>query len=91
VLGPAGTSTTALAAATAAALIVLAILQPWRAGSSGYGWGWLVLVPVALPATAAARFAGGVVRWPVNLVRGYIPTMYASFLVIGWLTKGGLA
>jgi hypothetical protein len=91
VLGPAGTSTTALAAATAAAVIVLAILQPWRAGSSGYGWGWLVLVPVALPATAAAQFAGGVVRWPVNLVRNYIPTMYVSFLVIGWLTKGGVA
>jgi 4-hydroxybenzoate polyprenyltransferase len=85
VLGPSGTSFTALAAAVTATAIVLVTIAPWRPGS---GWGWLVLIPLILPALAVARFAAGAVRWPVALTVAYIPAMYSSFLVVGWLTKG---
>jgi hypothetical protein len=89
-LGPHGTSTAALAAAAAATAIVLLTLRPWQPGAAGYGWGWLVLVPLALPAAAAARFATGTARWPVAPTLAYVPVMYASFLAVGWLTKGAL-
>lgn len=89
VLGPTGTSATALASAVAATAVALAILRPWQPHAAGHGWGWLVLLPLALPAAAAARFAGGTPRWPTALVRAYIPAMYVSFLVVGCLTKGG--
>jgi hypothetical protein len=85
VLGPSGTSFAALAAAVAATVIVLAALAPWHPGG---GWGWLVLAPLALPALAVARFAAGAVRWPAAPTLAYIPAMYTSFLVVGWLTKG---
>jgi 4-hydroxybenzoate polyprenyltransferase len=90
VLGPSGTSLTALAAAVAATLIVLVTLAPapWQPGG---GWGWLVLAPLALPALAVARFAAGAIRWPVALTLAYIPVMYTSFLAVGWLTKGTFA
>lgn len=87
VLGPSGTSYTALAAGIAATAIVLVALAPWR---PGHGWGWLVLVPLVLPAAAVARFATGAFRWPVGLTLAYIPAMYTSFLAVGWLTKGTL-
>lgn len=85
VLGPSGTSFAALAAAVTATVIVLVALAPWEPGA---GWGWLVLVPLALPALAAARFTAGASRWPVSLTLAYIPAMYTSFLVAAWLTKG---
>jgi 4-hydroxybenzoate polyprenyltransferase len=85
VLGPSGTSLAALGAAAVAAVLVLAALGPWR---SGYGWGWLLLVPLALPALAAARFAAGAPGWPARQLGTYLPTMYCSFLAAGWLTKG---
>jgi 4-hydroxybenzoate polyprenyltransferase len=88
VLGPSGTSYTALAAAVTASLIVLVTLAPWR---PGHGWGWLVLLPLALPAAAVARFAAGSVRWPVTPTLAYIPALYGSFLVVGLLTKGTLS
>ena len=88
VLGPSGTSLTALAAAVAATLVVLVALAPWHPGN---GWGWLVLVPLALPGLAVARFAAGAARWPLLLAVGYIPAMYTSFLIVGLLTKGALA
>lgn len=85
VLGPSGTSLTALGAAMAATVIVLVALAPWQPQG---GWGWLVLAPLALPVAAAARFAVGALRWPVALTPVYIPAMYTSFLAVGWLTKG---
>lgn len=87
VLGPSGTSLAALGAAVVATAMVLVILAPWRAGG---GWGWLVLAPLALPATAVVRFAAGAVRWPLVPTLAYIPTMYTTFLAVGWLTKGTL-
>lgn len=84
-LGPSGTSLTALGAAVAATAIVLVLLAPWQRGG---GWGWLVLAPLALPALAAARFAAGAARWPAAPTLAYTPAMYASFLAVGWLTKG---
>jgi len=85
VLGPAGASLAALGAAATATALVVAALGPWQ---PGYGWGWLLLVPLALPAVAAGRFATGAPRWPAPLLLAYIPTMYLSFLAAGWLTKG---
>jgi hypothetical protein len=85
VLGPSGTSLAALGAAAAATATVLVLLGPWR---SGYGWGWLLLVPLALPALAALRFARGAAHWPLPHTVAYIPAMYTSFFAAGWLTKG---
>jgi 4-hydroxybenzoate polyprenyltransferase len=85
VLGPSGTSLTALAAAVTATVIVLVAVAPWEPGS---GWGWLALAPLALPAVAVARFAAGAVHWPLVPTVAYIPAMYSSFLVVGALTKG---
>ncbi|MPZ83080.1 MAG: hypothetical protein GEV28_22890 [Actinophytocola sp.] len=85
VLGPSGTSLAALAAAVTATAIVLVSIEPWQPGG---GWGWLVLVPLVLPAISVARFAAGAVRWPVTPTLAYIPAMYASFLAVGLLTKG---
>jgi hypothetical protein len=85
VLGPSGTSLTALAAAVTATTVVLVALTPWQ---SGNGWGWLVLAPLALPALAVAKFAAGAPRWPVLQTAAYIPAMYTSFFAVGWLTKG---
>ncbi|HEY3259068.1 MAG TPA: hypothetical protein VGJ95_02185 [Pseudonocardiaceae bacterium] len=87
VLGPSGTSLTALAAAGVATLIVLVTLAPWRPGG---GWGWLVLAPLVLPAVAVVRFAAGAISWPLLPTLAYIPAMYTSFLAVGWLTKGTL-
>lgn len=84
-LGPAGTSLAALGAAVTATGLVLVALGPWQ---SGYGWGWLLLVPLVLPALAAVRFAAGAPSWPATHVVAYLPTMYVSFLAAGWLTKG---
>ncbi|MGW1270354.1 hypothetical protein [Streptomyces sp. NPDC002491] len=91
VLGPSVTSAAALAAATTAAAIVLVILRPWHGDSSVHAWGWLVLLPLVLPAVAALRFSAGTPRWPGPLLRGYLPAVYVSFLAIGWLTKGALS
>ncbi len=88
-LGPSGTSLSALGCAVAAAGLALAILRPWDPGAPGHGAGWLVLAPCALPAAAAARFAAGSPTWPVTLTRFYVPTMYASFLAVCWISKGG--
>lgn len=85
VLGPMGTSLTALAAAVAAAVIVLIAVAPWEPGAA---WGWLVLLPVLLPGAAVAKFAAGAAHWPLVLTVAYIPAMYTSFLLVGWLTKG---
>jgi hypothetical protein len=90
-LGPSGTSLTALGCAVAAAGLALAILRPWDPGAPGHGAGWLVLAPCALPAAAAARFASGSLTWPVTLTRSYVPAMYASFLAVCWISKGGPA
>ncbi|WP_405792583.1 hypothetical protein [Streptomyces sp. NBC_01506] len=90
-LGPSGTSLTALGCAVAAAGLALALLRPWDPGSPGHGAGWLVLAPCALPAAAAARFAAGSPNWPVTLTRSYVPAMYASFLAVCWISKGGPA
>lgn len=87
-LGPRGTTATALLFAAAAATVALAALRPWAPGAAGYGWGWLVLIPPALPAVAAIRFSTGTVRWPATPTLAYIPVMYASFVAIGCLTKG---
>jgi hypothetical protein len=87
VLGPSGTSLAALAAAILATAIVLVALTPWRPGAH---WGWLVLLPLLLPALAVARFAAGASRWPAALTLGYLPAMYTSFLAAGWATKGTL-
>jgi 4-hydroxybenzoate polyprenyltransferase len=87
-LGPWGTTATALAFAAAAAAVALGILRPWQSNAPGYIWGWLVLVPPALPAIAAIRFSAGTVRWPAVPTIAYVPVMYASFLAVGWLTKG---
>jgi 4-hydroxybenzoate polyprenyltransferase len=88
VLGPAGTSAAALAAALAGTVLLLLLLRPWQAGTALYGWGWLAVLPLALPGLAAARFATGLPRWPAALTRCYLPAMYLSFLLLGWLTKG---
>lgn len=88
VLGPRGTTAAALLFAVAAATVALASLRPWQPGAAGYGWGWLVLAPLALPAVAAIRFSAGTMRWPRAPTLAYIPAMYASFLAIGFLTKG---
>lgn len=85
VLGPSGTSLSALAAAVVATGIVLVTIAPWE---SGAGWGWLVLAPLALPAAAVLRFAAGAIRWPLAPTLAYTPAMYTSFLAVGWLTKG---
>jgi len=85
VLGPSGTSLAALAAAVAATTVVLVVIEPWR---PGLGWGWLVLVPLVLPAVSVAKFAAGAVRWPLAPTLAYIPAMYTSFLAVGLLTKG---
>jgi 4-hydroxybenzoate polyprenyltransferase len=87
VLGPSGTSYTALGAAVVATLAVLVLVTPWRPGAA---WGWLVLLPLALPGLAALRFASGALRWPLAPTLAYIPAMYTSFLAVGWLTKGTL-
>ncbi len=87
VLGPWGTTAVALGSAVLASAIVLAALRPWQPGA-GYGWGWLVLLPLALPVVATIRFATTTTRWPVAPTLAYIPVMYASFLTVGWLTKG---
>lgn len=87
VMGPSGTSLAALGSAMAATVIILGTLTPWRAGD---GWGWLVLAPLALPAVAVVKFAGGAVRWPVGLTIGYIPVMYGSFFAVGLLSKGAI-
>lgn len=87
VLGPAGTSFAALAAAVAATTVVLVAVEPWL---SGNGWGWLVLVPLVLPVVSVVRFAAGAVHWPVPLTIAYVPAMYTSFLVVGLLTKGAV-
>ena len=88
VLGPSATSFTALAAAVAGTAVVLVAIAPWRAG---HAWGWLVLLPLALPALAVARFAGGAARWPLLPTLTYVPAMYLSFLAVGLLTVGGPA
>lgn len=87
VLGPSGTSFTALGMGVAATVIVLVTIGPWQ---DGRAWGWLVLAPLALPAIAVVRFAAGAVRWPVMPTVAYVPAMYTSFLVVGALTKGTL-
>jgi hypothetical protein len=87
-LGPGGTTAAALLFAVAAAAVALMTLRPWQPGATGYGWGWLVLLPLALPAVAAARFSAGVRCWPRALTLAYVPVMYASFLAVGCLTKG---
>jgi 4-hydroxybenzoate polyprenyltransferase len=87
VLGPSGTSFTALAAAVTATTVVLVALAPWEPGA---GWGWLVLLPLLLPLVAVFRFASGALHWPILPTIFYIPAMYTSFLVVGWLTKGSL-
>ncbi|MBV2156632.1 hypothetical protein [Kitasatospora sp. SUK 42] len=89
VLGPAGTSGTAVAAALLSTAVVLVALRPWDPGSAAYGWGWLVAAPAGLPAVAAVRFARGSARWPRPLAIAYLPAMYTSFLAVGWLTRGG--
>jgi 4-hydroxybenzoate polyprenyltransferase len=86
VLGPDGTSLAAFGAAAAATLIVLVTLRPWDGG----GWGWLILAPLLLPGLAAVRFAAGAPRWPLLPTVAYVPAMYTSFLLVGWLTKGHL-
>ncbi|MEV0569077.1 hypothetical protein [Dactylosporangium sp. NPDC050588] len=85
-LGPDGTSLAAFGAALAATVIVLVALRPWH----GDGWGWLILAPLLLPGLAAARFAAGATRWPLLPTLAYVPAMYTSFLLVGWLTKGHL-
>jgi hypothetical protein len=87
-LGPWGTTATALLFAVAAATVALAALRPWDPGAAGYGWGWLVLIPPALPVIAAIRFSAGTMRWPRAPTLAYLPVMYASFLAVGCLTKG---
>jgi 4-hydroxybenzoate polyprenyltransferase len=87
-LGPAGTSLAALVSGMGSALMVLGVLQPWDAHAAAFGWGWLALLPAALPATAAVRFAQGGARWPMGVLRGYIPALYASCLLISLFVKG---
>lgn len=88
VLGPSGVSSAAAACAVAAALIVVAGLRPWQAGSAAAPWGWLVLLPAVLPAAAAVRFAAGAVRWPAVPTLAYLPALYLSFLSTTLLAKG---
>ncbi|GAB3058484.1 UbiA family prenyltransferase [Micromonospora schwarzwaldensis] len=90
VLGPWGTTAVALGAAVLATGIVLGLLRPWQSGA-GHAWGWLALAPLALPVAAASRFVAGAPRWPVGPTIAYIPVMYASYLAVGWLTKGASA
>lgn len=86
-LGASGTSLAGLVAAALATVIVLATLTPWQAD---HAWGWLVLLPLALPALAVIKFAKGAARWPIALTVGYVPVMYLSFLAVGLLTKGAV-
>jgi 4-hydroxybenzoate polyprenyltransferase len=88
VWGAPATSATALAAAGGATAIVLVLLRPWHGGAGAYGWGWLVVLPLVLPAVAAVRFAGGAHRWPPTPTRAYLPALFASLLVVGWLATG---
>ncbi|GHJ17465.1 MULTISPECIES: UbiA prenyltransferase family protein [unclassified Micromonospora] len=90
VLGPWGTTAVALGAAVLATGIVLVLLRPWQSGA-GHAWGWLALVPLAWSVAAASRFVTGAPRWPVGLTIAYIPVTYASYLAVGWLTKGAPA
>ncbi len=90
VWGAPATSAAALGAAVAGTAIVLAVLEPWH-GTPRQGWGWLVLMPLVLPAVAAAQFAGGARRWPATPTRAYVPAMYASLLLVGWLMTGAPA
>ncbi|MFC4146077.1 hypothetical protein ACFO0M_07405 [Micromonospora mangrovi] len=87
ILGAAGTSAAGLAAAVLATTAVVVMVAPWRPGAA---WGWLVLAPLALPVISAGRFAAGDNRWPALPTIAYVPAMYGSFLVVGWLTKGAL-
>ena len=88
VLGPLGTSTAAVACAFAAAAIALAGLRPWQGGTGAIAWGWLVVLPTALPTAAAVRFAAGAVRWPVAPTLLYLPALYLSFVTAVLLAKG---
>jgi hypothetical protein len=86
VLGGAGTSAVAVASAVAAVAVVLAALAPWRTGDAV---AWLVVAPLLLPGWGAVRFARGAKRWPVLLIRSYVPATYSSLLAVGWLVTGG--
>ncbi|MET7422527.1 hypothetical protein [Dactylosporangium sp. NPDC005555] len=85
-LGTAGTSGVALTCAVVGVSAVLAVLRPWHPAADAYGWGWLAVLPLALPSVAFARFAAGARRWPVAPTLGYVPAMYLSFIAISWLT-----
>ncbi|WP_031164761.1 hypothetical protein [Streptosporangium roseum] len=89
-LGTPGTTVVAVSLAAAAALAVLAILRPWNPDSAVHGWGWIVVVPAVLPATAAYLFSRGRPRWPALPTLAYLPAAYCSFIAVGWLTKGAV-
>lgn len=88
VLGPLGTTAAALALAAAATALTVAVLRPWDPAAAGYGWGWLVLAPAALPGIAAIRFTAGTTRWPKAPTLAYVPVMHASFAAVGLLAIG---
>lgn len=87
-LGLGGTLAAAAAAAALAVGLASVAERPWAAGSPTYGWGWLILVPLAVPALAGWRFwRHRLPRWPALGAVGFPLCVFLAFLAIGLLGK----
>lgn len=88
-LGVNGTAATALALAVAASVLAIGLARPWDPNAAAYGWGWLALLPLALPATAVHRFwRRGEQRWPLKFALLHTLAALPVFFAIGLLAKG---
>lgn len=85
-LGLGGTLAVASAAAVLAVGLASAAVRPWSVSSPAHGWGWLVLVPLAVPVLAGWRFwRHQLPRWPARGALGFPLCAFLAFLAIGLL------
>jgi hypothetical protein len=88
-MGLGGTAMAAVAAALLAAGLAIAVTRPWSPNSSAFGWGWLAIAPLAVPAAAGWRFwRKRLSRWPPMGALGYPLAAFTAFLLIGLLGNG---
>jgi 4-hydroxybenzoate polyprenyltransferase len=85
-LGLGGTLAVASAAAVLAVGLASAAVRPWSVSSPAHGWGWLALVPLAVPVVAGWRFwRHRLPRWPAHGALGFPLCAFLAFLAIGLL------
>ncbi|MEU5599909.1 hypothetical protein [Streptomyces sp. NPDC020298] len=88
VFGVNGNLAVGLGCAVGATALVLAGTRPWSGGAAA--WGWLVLLPAGVMASAAVRFWGRrAARWPAVASQVFLLSSYLVYLLIGLLAPGG--